>query len=613
MIKKITIPPLSFVQSGIIKLSLIVSTCFILSACINNNVKPIINYDFSHKNVELVIQHYQAKISQGSDFSDFDSFLADVKQQDMTSTSLASAIDCYYQQCANADTDVNPIIFRLLAIYNRLSNETTAVDLLARLVAVPTFNTDGVAAYKNPSIKKFGKLVRSIAKEYGLTYRNVNNHIFEVTLEASGDAATGERFGILTHGDVVPANIKKWVLDDGQNLDPFKLTLIDGKLYGRGTEDDKASIASALLAMKAVKESGVKLKRSIVLMIETTEETSGAGITYYLKHNKIPDYNIVLDSGYPAVTAEKGPGYIRTFFDVEPVLHGKRFITDMQASMAGNQITSSAYADIKSPSARKLKRAILKLMPDFDKAMKSFAVGQYQIRFDAQSEFILRVTVKGQSAHGSKPDEGVNPLPILAHFLRTQQGNINLTSNQYLQAVRYLDDNYGLDHFGKKLGIDFSHDFMGALTAAPTQLISHEKQLEVVVNIRVPKHPSKDIDAVIADVKYKLNQYRLQRKLHFTDTVKIAPWMLRDTKGAWLDTLLDIFHKNTGLPSEPVASAGATTAAYLPNAINFGPSMPGEKYMGHNANEFKRLKNFYMDIQMFTEMLARIGTQPRLD
>ncbi len=46
---------------------------------------------------------------------------------------------------------------------------------------------------------------------------------------------------------------------------------------------------------------------------------------------------------------------------------------------------------------------------------------------------------------------------------------------------------------------------------------------------------------------------------------------------------------------------------YLPNAVSFGPGMPGEKYMGHTANEFKKLSNLLLDTQMFSEMMLRIG------
>jgi acetylornithine deacetylase/succinyl-diaminopimelate desuccinylase-like protein len=88
--------------------------------------------------------------------------------------------------------------------------------------------------------------------------------------------------------------------------------------------------------------------------------------------------------------------------------------------------------------------------------------------------------------------------------------------------------------------------------------------------------------------------------------------MARDPKGAWLATLLDIFGSVTGLEAKPVPTAGSTTAKLLPNAINFGPAMPGKKYTAHNANEYKEISDLEADIQMFTEMVARLGNLKRM-
>ncbi len=81
----------------------------------------------------------------------------------------------------------------------------------------------------------------------------------------------------------------------------------------------------------------------------------------------------------------------------------------------------------------------------------------------------------------------------------------------------------------------------------------------------------------------------------------------RATEGAWLATLLNIFGETTGLEAKPVATAGSTTAKLMPNAINFGPAMPGKKYTAHNAKEYKEVADLDLDLQMFTEMMVRIG------
>ncbi|NIR48769.1 M20/M25/M40 family metallo-hydrolase, partial [candidate division KSB1 bacterium] len=108
-----------------------------------------------------------------------------------------------------------------------------------------------------------------------------------------------ESFGIYTHGDVVPADKAKWILEDGTQLDPYQMQIIGDKIYGRGTEDDKGSIVAALFAMKAVQESGLEVKRDVRLIIETTEEIGGSGFKYYKARHPIPKFNVVLDNLYP--------------------------------------------------------------------------------------------------------------------------------------------------------------------------------------------------------------------------------------------------------------------------------------------------------------------------
>ena len=71
---------------------------------------------------------------------------------------------------------------------------------------------------------------------------------------------------ILAHLDVVPAG-EGWTVTE-----PFKPVLKDGKLYGRGTADDKGPAVAALYAMRAVKELGIPLKKNVRLILGTDEE-----------------------------------------------------------------------------------------------------------------------------------------------------------------------------------------------------------------------------------------------------------------------------------------------------------------------------------------------------
>ncbi len=83
----------------------------------------------------------------------------------------------------------------------------------------------------------------------------------------------GRRLIIEGHTDVVtPGDQSTW------QYPPFAATIIDGKLYGRGTADMKGGVAAALFAVRAIQQSGADFSGTIVLAIVADEEGLMLGI-----------------------------------------------------------------------------------------------------------------------------------------------------------------------------------------------------------------------------------------------------------------------------------------------------------------------------------------------
>ena len=531
--------------------------------------------------------------------ADFRQFLALAAQMQ---PQLQPAVSAYLAQKPLAGDDlVN--ISRLLGLHNRLRNQAAVIDATAKMVAIPTVRADKVPPHEDKHIIAFGALVEGMAKDFGLQYRNVDNRIFEVKLPGSGP----EEFGILTHADVVPVVADEWVLDDGTRLDPFKLTRVGGNLYGRGSIDDKGSIATVLFAMKAVKDSGLPLARTIRLMIETTEETGGDAMKYYRAKTSLPEYNIVLDSKYPAVVAEKGSGALRASFPLSPAANpGATAITAMAGAASANAVPQTATARLQGGHLADVAARL--------NAAKGAFVAKYQPQGGAFSIDVAQdggavvVRVTGASAHGSRPEEGVNPLPRLALFLK--ESGLALAPNGYAQAVRYLTDLYGTDYLGRTMGLAYSDDFMGPLTMSPNLIREKDGKVDVLVNVRMPRGNTPE--ALTKATTERIKAWGAQAGVAVEVDHNQGNWMARDPQGAWLATLLNTFGDTTGLEAKPVPTAGSTTAKLMPNAINFGPAMPGKKYTAHNAKEFKEVADLDADMQMFTEMLVRIGNLPKM-
>ena len=114
----------------------------------------------------------------------------------------------------------------------------------------------------------------------------------------------------MAHMDVVPEGDRSsW------DTDPFEATVKDGKIYGRGAEDNHQGLVSSFFAIKAIKEENIIPPYNVGLLIVSDEETgSNCGIKYILKNHpnlfKKEGQFIVPDFGVPTgeliEIAEKG-------------------------------------------------------------------------------------------------------------------------------------------------------------------------------------------------------------------------------------------------------------------------------------------------------------------
>ncbi|MFZ5968355.1 MAG: peptidase [Bacillota bacterium] len=73
------------------------------------------------------------------------------------------------------------------------------------------------------------------------------------------------------HVDVVPEGDNDW--DDS----PWSGKLEDGKIYGRGASDMKGGLIANVMAVKAIIDSGIKLKGDVIIESVVGEETGGGG------------------------------------------------------------------------------------------------------------------------------------------------------------------------------------------------------------------------------------------------------------------------------------------------------------------------------------------------
>jgi predicted dipeptidase len=559
----------------------------------------------THLSAEMSARIIESANVQAAD--KFDDFLTQLLSSTIISQqeALSTAIKKYQAKETLQDIELHQLQ-RLLGLYTRLKYGQDAMHMLAQLVAIPTFRVDGIEQHDNPQFHKMAAALANIAKDFNLAFRNIDDRIFEVSIKGSSE----EVVGIHAHADVVPVTPSLWVLEDGTKLDPFKLTLIGDRMYGRGTEDDKNGIVVSLYAMKVIQEENIPLLRNFNLLIDTTEETSSEAIPYYFARNPTPNYNLALDGGYPVVIAEKGSGGVMSTFPVrvgQANESAKAEIVGITGGLAINQIPSASVATITSPDAA----ALVSTLNQWGSKFVAANGDNFSINAKATA-FGLELTVKGISAHSSEPDSGVNPVSRMFAFIDyVQQQDPLFKFNHITDAAEYIATNWGLGFLGKHLGIDFSHDFMGPLTNSVTFIQLDDAILQVGVNLRIPV--GRDVDNLKHDISQKLAIWQTASGVDVDFKIAVREPMYRNPEGQWVNALLDVATENLSMPREFGSSNGGTSVHNLPNGVQFGLAMPDEKYSGHNANEFKRVEQFLLDLQIITEMIVRIGQIPSLE
>jgi len=104
---------------------------------------------------------------------------------------------------------------------------------------------------------------------------------------------------IMSHMDIVPpGELSLW------ETDPYKVVEKDGKLYGRGVEDNQQGFVSSFLAAKALREEDILPEYDVGLVVVADEEMgSKYGIEYVLKERKDifhpQDLIVIPDAGSP--------------------------------------------------------------------------------------------------------------------------------------------------------------------------------------------------------------------------------------------------------------------------------------------------------------------------
>ena len=144
------------------------------------------------------------------------------------------------------------------------------ISFLRELVRAPSVNPPGdvseAAAVCQRPLVAAGFALRTLAHEPG-----------KPNIVAEWGAGDGPVLGFNAHLDVVPTGD-----ESAWSHPPFAADVADGRVYGRGAGDDKASVTAQVMGAVALARSGAPLRGRLVVTEVADEETSGAGALHLI-------------------------------------------------------------------------------------------------------------------------------------------------------------------------------------------------------------------------------------------------------------------------------------------------------------------------------------------
>ncbi len=413
-------------------------------------------------------------------------------------------------------------------------------------------------------------LILSFGERDGYKTKLVENKAGHIEV-GEGD----EIFGILGHVDVVPVVEADWISH------PFKPEVRDGKIFARGSLDDKGPTMAAYYAVKLLDKLGVKWNKRIRVIIGSDEETGFRCVEAYFKHEEQPASGFTPDAMFPLVYAEKA----RATFD-----HKLKFVDEdgnynyKLVKFNGGQVLNMVIASAKAELVGEVS--------DIKEKFENF-LEQEKLDGEVTVEDTIKLTLKGKAAHGSTPQYGINGATKLAEFLST----LGLDNNGK-NFVDYIVEKLANDPFGEKLGIDYKDNEMGEATYN-YGILDYDLEKKVGIVSTDCRHPKK------FDLVVRLNGVKVDNIDIEVTSTKEAHYVPKDDE--LVTTLMDVYRKHTGdTKNDAFVLGGGTYARCLKKGVAFGLLFPGKEDTMHQANEYLEIEDLLLATAIYAEGIYKL-------
>ena len=366
-----------------------------------------------------------------------------------------------------------------------------------------------------------------------------------------------ETVGILAHLDVVPEG-------EGWTYPPYAAEIHDGRVYGRGTLDDKGAAVSAMYALAAVKDSGFPMKRKVRIILGTDEEIGSLGVEHYLKTEGAPDMSFTPDANYPVVNSEMG--ILQSTYHADGA-----FSVRCSVGTASNVIPGVVTATLPCEA---------KAVPVPD---------GFEAVFSGNA-----ITVTGRGGHASMPALAKNALLAMMDILSRQP-----LPESDLKIITDLTRLWGMDTHGETLGLDVTDD-SGRTTYSPDVFRMDESGVTFICDCR---HPfSLKAETILDTLDHAYGAISFVRT---GQVIKPGHFMPADSE--LVSTLMRVYNEINHSNTKPMTMGGGTYARELPNAVAFGIVREGCDNLCHVPDEYIAIDDLLFNTEIMAEVIKQLA------
>ncbi|MBN4081122.1 Sapep family Mn(2+)-dependent dipeptidase [Caldithrix abyssi] len=462
------------------------------------------------------------------------------------------------------------------------------IEATSRLIQFRTFATD-VPNRKNPEFIRQKMYLQKLSSKLDLNFRDVDGYIQEIWI-GEGDKSTG----FMVHSDVQPVDPSAW------QVDPWSGEVKADTLWGRGAIDDKGPLAAIMYGMRAILDSGLPLKNKLILLVGTDEESRNEDVKTYLQNNVAPTRTLVVDYSYPVICAEKGwcGLWLKLPRNISATPRDGFWLTDLQGGFSPSIVPGKATATLQ-PHSGNIEDAVSYLRIRIHEFQQIRPGSNITLEYSGNE---IRLRALGKTVHASVPETGHNALMDLLVFI---DRFVKPSPNEIALLAKFGATNIGFELTGETLGISHHDDFMDEVTVAGNMFETAADSVMFMFNFRIPKGIS------TTQIEYEINSriasFSDEHGVRFSEKWYLSEAHYKDPNSSFVKEVLAVYNRVTGENHQAESIGGGTYARRIPNAVVFGPTLPGDEYLGHQPNEHIKLSTLVKNIEILTHSLVEFG------